>query len=226
MNAALATTALLLGLAGAPHCAAMCGAACAGVARACGGASPGSNLVAWHAARLLAYAAGGAIAAAGVSWLGSGVQSGLRPLWSLFHAAALGLGLWLLLRGRQPVWFERFGRQAVAAPRAGRVIWLRGPARAAAAGSAWVALPCGLLQSALVVAALGDGPADGAMLMALFGSVSGLGLWFGPAVWQRLQQGMSAPRWGTRAAGLLLAAASVWALWHGLAPAANVCVVP
>ena len=31
MSATLAATALLMGLAGGPHCAAMCGAACAGV---------------------------------------------------------------------------------------------------------------------------------------------------------------------------------------------------
>jgi sulfite exporter TauE/SafE len=223
MNSALAATALLMGLAGAPHCAAMCGAACAGVARACGGASQASNLAALHVARLLAYATGGAIVAAGVSWLSSGAQEGLRPLWSLVHAAALGLGVWLLWHGRQPIWLERLGRRPAAEP--GRVVWLRGPARAAAVGSAWVVMPCGLLQSALVVAALGNGPLDGALLMGLFAAASALGLWFGPAVWQRLQgAGASASQWGTRVAGLLLAGASLWALWHGVAPAPDICL--
>ncbi len=220
MNAALATTALLMGLAGAPHCAAMCGAACAGVVRGCsGGNATEASTLSFHAARLASYAVGGALAAGSVSWLATqGAQVAiLRPLWILLQVAALALGLWLLVRGRQPAWIDGIGRGG-----AGRkVIWLQGPAGAAAAGSMWVALPCGLLQSALVVAALGSGPMEGATLMALFAAGSGLGLWLGPALWLRLA-GRHAGRaqvLAVRLAGLMLAAASGWALVHGLATA-------
>ncbi|MFT3955388.1 MAG: sulfite exporter TauE/SafE family protein [Piscinibacter sp.] len=221
MNAALAATALLMGLAGAPHCAAMCGAACTGIVRGCaGGTAQEASTLSFHVARLASYAAGGALAAGSVSWLATqGAQVAvLRPLWTLLQVAALALGLWLLVRGRQPAWVESFGRSA---PGGRRVIWLQGPAGAAAAGSMWVALPCGLLQSALVVAALGSGPLDGALLMAVFAAGSGLGLWLGPALWLRLA-GRHAGRaqvLAVRVAGLMLAGASGWALAHGLATA-------
>ncbi len=220
MNAALATTALLMGLAGAPHCAAMCGAACTGIVRGCaGGVAQEASTVSFHAARLASYAAGGALAAGSVSWLATqGAQVAiLRPLWTLLQVAAFVLGVWLLLRGRQPAFIDNFGRGA-----SGRkIIWMRGPAVAAAAGSLWVALPCGLLQSALVVAALGSNALEGATLMALFAAGSGLGLWLGPALWLRLA-GKHAGRaqvLAVRLAGLMLAGASGWALAHGIATA-------
>lgn len=221
MNAALAATALLMGLAGAPHCAAMCGAACTGIVRGCaGGTAQESSTLSFHTARLASYALGGALAAGSVSWLATqGAQVAvLRPLWTLLQVAALALGLWLLVRGRQPAWVENFGR---AAPGGRRVIWLQGPAGAAAAGSMWVALPCGLLQSALVVAALGSGPGEGALLMAIFAAASGLGLWLGPALWLRLagRHAGKAQVVAVRLAGLMLAGASGWALAHGLATA-------
>lgn len=213
MNTALAGTALLLGIAGAPHCAAMCGAACRAAAGACGGRSLPANLLALHLARGLAYVFAGALAATGVSLLG-GVPA-LRPLWSLAQAAALGLGVWLLVQGREPQWLTALKARPLQ-PSTGKVIWLAGPGRAAAVGGAWVALPCGLLQSALVVSALGNGPLEGAGLMALFAAASGVGLWGGPALWTRLSAHHIAPAWGTRLAGGLLVVASGWALWHGV----------
>lgn len=226
MNAALAATALLMGLAGAPHCVAMCGAACTGIVRGCGGgASVQASTLAFHLSRTAGYAAGGALAAGSVSWLASQGPHVplLRPLWSLLQVAALALGLWLLVRGRQPAWIEGFRLRATSAAKADgrKVVWMRGPAGAAAAGSMWIALPCGLLQSALVVSALGSGPLDGAVLMALFATGSGLGLWLGPTLWLRLagRHAGLAQAWSIRLAGLMLAAASGWALAHGLATA-------
>ncbi|NWG73003.1 MAG: sulfite exporter TauE/SafE family protein, partial [Rubrivivax sp.] len=46
MDAALAFSALLMGLAGSPHCVAMCGAACTGIAGRCGGDRPQRALLA------------------------------------------------------------------------------------------------------------------------------------------------------------------------------------
>ena len=220
MNAALATTALLMGLAGAPHCTAMCGAACAGLVRGCGPGQARSAMWSLQTARLLSYAVGGALVAASVSWLNawSAKVAMLRPLWGMLQIAALLLGLWLLWHGRQPVWLQSLG-QAPVRP-AGSVVWLKGPARAAVAGSLWVALPCGLLQSALVVAALGSGPLEGATTMAVFALASGVGLWIGPGLWLRWA-GTGGPGVAqaatVRLAGLALAAAAGWALWHGMA---------
>lgn len=208
-------SAALLGVAGAPHCAAMCGAACA----AFSGRSPGGAAgLAFHTARAAGYATAGAVAAASVGALAQLGQwsPALRPLWTLVHVAALGLGVWLLFSGRQPAWLERFGRRPPAA--AGGWQRLRGPAEAAAAGSLWFAWPCGLLQSALVVAALANGPAGGAAAMAAFAAASGLGLAAGPWLFTRLGGSAAAggSRWAVRAAGGMLAAASGWALGHGL----------
>ena len=67
--------------------------------------------------------------------------------------------------------------------------------RAALFGSLWVALPCGLLQSALLVAALASTPVSGAAVMAAFALTSSLSLWAGPALWFRWAGRDSAARW-------------------------------
>jgi sulfite exporter TauE/SafE len=219
MDAALVVSGMLLGLAGAPHCTAMCGAACTAVARRCGPARPGHALAFLHLGRLAGYAAGGAVVASSVGLLRTLGEAApvLRPLWLLLHLAALGLGLWLLVRGRQPAWMTRLGR-APAVP--GRVHW-SGPLRAGLAGSLWIALPCGLLQSALVVAALANSASAGAAVMAAFALGSSAGLVAGPALWWRLTGGSpalagQAPAWALRVAGAGLAGAALFALGHGL----------
>jgi sulfite exporter TauE/SafE len=93
---------------------------------------------------------------------------------------------------------------------------MRGPARSAALGGAWVLLPCGLLQSALLVAALASDAVGGALVMAVFALASSLGLLIVGAAWQRAIATPAALRWAVRLAGVMLAAASAWALGHGL----------
>ena len=214
---ALIGSAALLGLAGTPHCAVMCGAACT-AATGQGGAR--ASLV-FQAARLGGYAVAGAVVATGVGALAAlaQVSPALRPLWTLIHAAALGLGLWLLWCGRQPAWMSALGRTATPVPvtPAG---WspMQMPVRAAVAGSAWVLMPCGLLQSALLMAALTESAQSGALAMAGFAVASSAGLLLAPWFWQRLGR-QGDVRWDrglTRAAGLMLVGASGWALGHGL----------
>lgn len=213
MHSSLALTALLMGLAGGPHCVAMCGAACAGLGQAAGPGRQRRALGAFQLGRLLGYATLGGVAAAtvqGIGWLGSHTAA-LRPVWTLLHVAALLLGLVLLLRARQPLW--------LALPARG--LWLRvrrfsgtrsGPW---ALGFLWSLLPCGLLYSALLVAALAGDPVSGAATMALFAVGSGLWLWAGPWLWLRLAalgwQGTAGGaaswrgEWGIRLAGGALA---------------------
>ena len=69
MQSSLALTALLMGLAGGPHCVAMCGAACAGLAQA-SGEHRQRTLWSFQLGRLLGYALLGALAAASVQGLG------------------------------------------------------------------------------------------------------------------------------------------------------------
>ena len=231
MDQALFFSAVLMGLAGTPHCLAMCGAACTAAA----GGGRARNLLPFHLGRLMAYAAAGAVAAASVGSLAAMGQAvaALRPLWTLVHIAALALGLYLLWQGRQPGWMERLGRTRgpVTVDHRGGERWqvVAAPARSSGLDLAWVAWPCGLLQSALLVAALANTPASGALVMAGFAGASAAGLWLGPALWWRLSGGrpavgtaaargsaIGAPSTAVRWAGAALAAASAWALGHGL----------
>lgn len=229
MDSALLLSAVLMGLAGTPHCLAMCGAAC--TAATGGGLRRG--LLAFHLGRVLAYSAAGAVAAASVgslAALGEAVAA-LRPLWTLVHMAALALGLFLLWQGRQPAWMERLGRSRAASTASATGSqrstdgWqtLRGPARSAGIGLAWVAWPCGLLQSALLVASLANTAWSGAAVMAGFAIASAAGLVLGPALWWRLSGGRQGPglaavsaTGAVRWAGAALVLASAWALGHGL----------
>jgi sulfite exporter TauE/SafE len=88
------------------------------------------------------------------------------------------------------------------------------------AGACWAAMPCGLLQSALIVAALASGPLQGAGVMAAFGLASAASLALVPWVWRRLALRRGAlirPTFAVRLAGALLVGSSVFALAHGLA---------
>jgi len=224
MNAALAASALLMGLAGGPHCAAMCGAACGAVA---GTARPSPALLALHAGRLAGYAAGGAIAAAGVAGLGTLATAApiVRPLWSIVHVAAFALGLWLLWTARAPGWLSSASPRLAAVAGGQPIRFVRRlprPAGAALVGACWVAVPCGLLQSTLLVAALASTPAAGAATMAAFAAGSSVALLFAQGTWSRLQRGRTGTQlasWPVRLAGALLAGSSAFALWNGLGAA-------
>ena len=218
MDAALFASALALGLAGAPHCVAMCAAPCAA---ATAGGGLGRQL-GFHGARAAGYALAGALAAASVNSLGAlgAVSPMFKPLWTGLHAAALALGLWLAWMGRQPEWLERIGRRPVGEPSPGGWQVIRGPGRSVAAGALWVAWPCGLLQSAVLVAALADTPWTGAGVMAVFAIATGVGLTAAPWAWRRMGQGTWASAGGAtagvRLAGLFLAISSGWVLTRGL----------
>lgn len=229
MDLALVLSALLMGLAGTPHCVLMCGPACAALG-ASGRRETLAPTLALHAGRVVSYGAVGALAAGGVSLLGAvgATATWLRPLWTLVHAAALGLGLWLLVTGRQPAWVERIGRgvsrRPAATPQGAVPIAWHAAARNAGAGALWAAWPCGLLQSVIVVAALANGPFAGAAVMGAFAVASALGLVIGPMVWFRLSgarasgegTALAGTAWAVRLAGLMLAGAASWALGHGL----------
>ena len=222
MQTTLAATALLMGIAGGPHCVAMCGAACAGIGRTQTGQSKRALWV-FQVGRLAGYSAMGAMAAVSIQGLGwlSVHAAALRPVWSMFHVAAALLGLMLLYQARQPVWLEDSARKVWAGVRK-----LTGGANGNSSGSAvlastgllgvlWALLPCGLLYSALLVAAMSGSAAQGAGVMALFAVGSGASLMAVPWLWLRLR-GPGSGQWAIRIAGLALFASSAWALWMGL----------
>jgi len=234
MLATVASTALLMGLAGGSHCLAMCSAPCgalvgqAASSQAVVGRSepvvlhwaPRGGLVrrtaAFHVGRLVGYAAAGALAALAMdslAWL-TQQSTALRPAWTLMHVAVMAWGLMMMVQSRQPAWVERTGRVVW-----GRVRPLVGaPGGVFAAGVLWALMPCGLLYSALLVAALSGGALEGALTMMLFAVGSGVWLLAGPWAWTRLKSRLNTARaeWGTRVAGGLLCSVAAWALWMDL----------
>lgn len=234
MNSALVLTAALMGLAGGPHCLAMCGAACIGVGQA---AAPRTHqaLALFQLGRVLGYGSLGALAATsvqGVGWL-SVHSAALRPVWSLMHVAAILLGLILLWRAEQPVWLQGTARGIWMRARALNTRWHLRADRGTplVMGVLWALLPCGLLYSALMVAALAGGPLQGAAVMVSFVAGSATVLWLGPWLWFKMgRQGrlaLGSGSWGVRLAGLTLAATSAWGLWMGLVhDQAPWCITP
>lgn len=213
MQSSLALTTLLMGLAGGPHCVAMCGATCAGMQKGHGGVY---GLWKFQAGRLIGYASLGAVAAASVKSLAwfSNQTLALHPVWTFFHVLVLSWGLVLFAYARQPVWADNLGRH----------IWTHVrqlshlPGGMLATGMLWALLPCGLLYSALLVASLNANPLDGALSMATFAIGTSLSLFVGPWLWLKLQHG---GKWinesrSMRIAGLLLSIAAAWAIWMDL----------
>ncbi len=242
MSTSLMLTALALGLAGTPHCATMCGAACAGLtgagsAKGRGGepattppapgvgrvipmvaaggvmsAVAGRPMLAFQAGRIAGYATAGALAAVATQGLG----------WLSTQGAALR-PLWTLFHLLVLAWglsLLVLARQPAWAQQAGLRLWaqvgpwVRRTGGLFTAGALWVFMPCGLLWSALLVAGLTGGPVQGALAMGLFAAASGLGLVAVPGLLARLRG--TGGDWPTRLAGGLLAATAVAALWMDL----------
>lgn len=228
MSVTLLLTALAMGLAATPHCAAMCGVACAGLTGTGRGREVGAGTVfvlrqvatdrrtlAFHAGRLTGYSAVGALAALATQGLALLTTQGgaLRPLWTLFHLLVLAWGLSLLVMARQPAWAQRASLQLWARIRPA----VQGRGSLFAAGLLWVFMPCGLLWSALLVASLTASPWEGALAMGLFATASSIGLVLMPVLMARLGSAQGPGKeGGTRLAGLVLVFAALAALGMGL----------
>ena len=210
----MTVSALMMGLLGGPHCVAMCGAACAGIARAAGEQSTRA-LWSWQFSRLVGYSLMGALAGGtvqGLGWMGQNTAV-LRPVWTMMHVAAFLLGLFLLWQARQPAFID--GWSQVVWRRARPVMAAMGHKAPLILGVGWALMPCGLLYSALLVASLSASALDGAFIMAAFALGTMVSLVAGPWLLLRVQ-GARSGGWGIRLAGLALAAASGWALWMGI----------
>lgn len=188
MLSSLMLTAFLMGLGGVPHCAAMCGAACAALL-------PGGVPLLSLFGRCVGYALLGAVAAVG---FGVAAQWGrqvsfLQPLWIMAQALALLLGLWLLWSGTMPRQLDTLGQDAYRALRvrlnATPAFHEGGALRAVwpfVAGMAWAMLPCGLLYAAVMIAALAPDALGGGLVMLAFAVPGAFGVWGAPVVLQRL----------------------------------------
>jgi len=212
MNASLVLAGLALGAGAAPHCALMCGAPCAAVTRSRAGEGAWFQL-----GRLCGYSAAGAVAAGAMAVATAWIRARpwLAPLWTLVELAFLALGLWWLATGRMPARLLRDGQSPPTAVRP------PAPWRAAAAGLAWVAWPCGVLQGALLLATLAGDVLGGAAVMAMFALASGPALLAAPTLWSAWRRIAGPGRadvqsLGYRVAGAALCVTSSLALLHAL----------
>ncbi|PCI61473.1 MAG: hypothetical protein COB34_01205 [Methylophilaceae bacterium] len=211
MQTPLALTTLLMGLAGGPHCIAMCGAACGSLQN-----DGVSKRWKFHLGRLIGYSSLGAVAAGSVktlAWFSNQTQA-LHPLWTFFHVLVLCWGLMLLAYARQPAWADQFGRHVWMQVR--QMSHLSGGG--VVTGMLWALMPCGLLYSALLVASLNANPISGALSMATFTIGTSLSLLIGPWLWFKLKHGVGWLSDGTsmRFAGLFLIGVATWAIWMDL----------
>jgi uncharacterized protein len=215
-------TAFLAGLLGSAHCAAMCG----GIATALGTA-PQARRRAWlpllyHLGRLASYAAAGTIvgalgAAAGFAFAISRWSEFLR-LATAAMVVLIGLDIALASGGRArwlrlpERWGARLWRRV--SPVAGAQLPASAPARALVLGLLWGWLPCGLVYSVLLAAAVAGGAFSGGATMLVFG------LGTVPAMAGFSYLGTRLPRPDGALARLLGAALVACGLWTAVLPIA------
>jgi hypothetical protein len=214
-------TAFFAGLLGSTHCLGMCG----GIATALGSAArqvrPWPALL-YQLGRIASYSTAGAVAgalgaAAGFAFAVARWSEILRLATAVVIVLiGLDIGLGSSARGR---WFrapERWGarlwRRLV--PRAGLTAPLSPSARALVWGLLWGWLPCGLVYSVLIAAALAGSAARGACIMAAFG----LGTL--PAMTSLSYAGAQLPRRDGALARLLGAVLVACGLWSAVVPLA------
>lgn len=207
MLTSLLAAALLMGLAGSPHCAAMCGAGCSAVA-----GTPRRRL-AFHTGRLGGYALLGALSAgsAGALRTLAGQLTLLAPFWAMVHVALVLLGASLLWLGAQPAWLDGVAERVWRRVRL-HTLGVDSVRFPLAAGALWTLLPCGLLWSAAMLAALANSAAEGALVMVVFAASSAIGLGVASSLLQRVRRHQAAAPWAVRMAGLAVMAGSGWAL--------------
>lgn len=169
----LLVAAAALGLAGSVHCVAMCG----GIAAAAGSRLPGAGGtgtgVLFNLGRVCGYALLGLVVGAVVGTAIGTVKARPFALALRGLAALLMLVLGLqLLAGRDWLGLERLGARfwRRLQPLTGGAMGLPGPARFFALGALWGFLPCGLVYSALALAAASGSAAGGALAMLAFGA--------------------------------------------------------
>lgn len=177
MSVALAG--LAMGFLGSTHCIGMCG----GIAGALSAASKadtdsrrqGADVprsLCYNVGRIASYTAMGALAGAfGAALAGVGGAGGMLALRSLAAVLIIAAGLYVAGWSSAVVRIEAVGGRLWrrVAPLARQARASTSPLAALGFGALWGWLPCGLVYSALAVAAASGSGADGARMMAGFG---------------------------------------------------------
>ena len=224
------SAAFITGVAGSAHCFAMCG----GLAGALGmrarttatsaGAAFG-NALSYHLGRLSGYTLAGAIC----GLIGATLQAvlDLARVGATLRIASGVLLVLIALKMLSPCnplqWLETFGarfwrRLQPFALGAGR---LTGRAHAIALGFLWGWLPCGLVYSMLLFAALSGHALSGAAVLLVFG-LGTLPSMLTSSVLASQVQRLLKSRWPRFASGALLLLFGVWMIWVSLPAAEHV----
>ena len=230
VNAISISAAFAAGVAGSAHCFAMCG----GLAGAFGMRSRQtmtstsnafSKALPYHAGRLGGYVLAGAVC----GLLGATLQSivDLASIGAWLRTASGVLLLLIALRMLSPWnplrWLEALGAKFWRGlqPLTRRTTALSGTAHAIALGFLWGWLPCGLVYSMLLFAALSNGAIDGAAILLAFG-LGTLPAMLTSSVLAARAQHLLRSRWPRLASGLLLLAFGAWMIWISLPSAGHV----
>jgi hypothetical protein len=213
--------AFLTGLLGGAHCVGMCGGIVAAMsfqgpgASSTGGRQPVVFHLAYNAGRIASYSLVGALAGliGSAAFLSDSLFPLQRGLYVLAQIVLILLGLYLAGLNQSVLAIERLGgglwRRVQ--PLLGRLLPIRNPGQALAAGAVWGWLPCGLVYSVLVSALASGGPLGGGMLMLAFGLGTLPNLLFMGWAAQCLRQ-LTRQVWLRRLAGLVVAGLGVWGL--------------
>jgi len=165
-------SALLAGIAGAGHCAGMCGGI-AGATLLARPHAPISTAFVTGAGRILSYALAGALVAAPGLWLGAvfGTPERTFLVRGIAGALLILVGLALLMPRGPLRYLEHIGQRAwrYIQPLAAAGLRRGDLAGMALVGALWGFLPCGLVYGMLIVAATTGDPLRGAALMLAFG---------------------------------------------------------
>jgi hypothetical protein len=221
------SAALIAGLAGSVHCVAMCGGL-AGALAMRRGTQPGSrrgtvrDVGLHHAGRLIGYAGAGAV----FGWLGVTLQS-LVDLPLLTVATRVAAGFLLVLVATRILfgWNTLVGLERLSAyfwralrPLMGRAASSRSSAANLMLGLLWGWLPCGLVYSMLLFAALSGDALNGSAVMLAFGLGTLPAMLASSLLASRVAQALSWPG-ARRAVGALLLVFGVWLGWAAVASA-------
>lgn len=169
----LLPAAFIAGFFGSTHCLGMCGAIVV-LFEGQGSLEAGRWLrrILYNTGRLCFYMLLGAIAGLGGAVITqlAGVAAGLTILRIVAGLLVIALGLNLLFDWRFLAWLERSGAMLWkrVSPLARHVLPVTTPERAILAGFLWGALPCGLVYSAVSIAATTGNAAGGALVMLAF----------------------------------------------------------
>jgi sulfite exporter TauE/SafE len=216
-------TAFLVGLLGGVHCLSMCGGLVGSLTLGLDARirqDPWRMLpyqLTYNLARIAGYATAGALfgGLGAVLLQVDAYQVVQRALYGLAALVMILLGLYLGGWWRVLAVVERAGARLWRRlePIGRRILPIRRPLQAAALGYLWAWIPCGLVYSVLITAVASGSPIEGALVMLAFGAgtlpnLLGIGLLAGAAA------RVAERAWVRQAAGLLVIAFGLHALWQ------------